>query len=65
MNHDGVCLVSTKDLVYALVKQPKTYVKIRYCLKVSNYKVVEIFTKFCVGILHDTERKSVSSLEEI
>ena len=55
-----IYLVLGKDFVYAPVKQANTYVKIRYCLKVSNYKTDEIFTEFCVRVMHDIERKSVS-----
>ena len=55
-----ICLVPGKDFVYALVKQAKTYVKIRYYLKVSNYKINEIFTGFCAGVMHDIDHKSVS-----
>ena len=54
-----ICLVPGKDFVYALVKQAKTYVKTRYCLKVSNYKIDKIFIEFCAGFVHDIERKSV------
>ena len=54
------CLVLGKDFVYALVKQAKTYVKMKYCLNISNYKIDEIFTVFCAGVVHDIEHKSVS-----
>ena len=54
-----ICLVPGKDFVYALVKQGNTYVKLWYCLKVSNYKIDEILIEFCVGVVHDIERKSV------
>ena len=33
-----IFLVPGKDFVYALVKQVKTYVQIRYCLKVQTIK---------------------------
>ena len=55
-----MCFMPGKDFVYALVKQAKTYVKTQYCLKVSNYKIDEIFTEFCVGVMHDIECKSAS-----
>jgi hypothetical protein len=34
-----ICLVPATDIVYALVKQGRTYIKIRYCFKLSiqNY----------------------------
>jgi hypothetical protein len=32
-----VCLVPTTDIIYALFKQGRTYIKFRYCFKLSNY----------------------------
>jgi hypothetical protein len=39
-----ICLVSAIDIVYALVKQARTYIKIRYYFKLRNYKRDEYFT---------------------
>ena len=47
-------------IVYAIVKQAKTYKKIRYCLKVSNYFVQETFSEFCEGVVNDIENERVS-----
>ena len=33
-----ICLVPETYIVYALVKQSKTYLKIKYCLNMNNYK---------------------------
>ena len=55
-----ICLMTANEFGYALVKHDKNYVNIQYCLKVSNYKIDEIFTKFWAGVVHDIECKSVS-----
>jgi hypothetical protein len=39
-----ICLVPDTYIVYALVKQARTYIKIRYCFKLSNYNRDECFT---------------------
>jgi hypothetical protein len=39
-----ICLVPDTNIVYALVKQAKTYIKIRYCFKLNNYNMDECFT---------------------
>ena len=61
MLHD-ICLVPGTDIVYALVKQSKTYLKIRYCLNMSNYKKEENFTELCAMIVTDIEMGNVSLL---
>jgi hypothetical protein len=55
-----ICLVPDTDIVYALVKQGRTYIKIRYCLKLSNYNKDECFTELCASIIDDIEKGNVS-----
>jgi hypothetical protein len=55
-----ICLVPDTDIVYALVKQDKNYIKIRYCLKLSNNNRVEFFTELCASIVEDIEKGNVS-----
>ena len=55
-----ICVMPGTEIVYAIVKQPRTYKKIRYCLKVSNYFVEEIFSEFCEGIVNDIQSQRVS-----
>jgi hypothetical protein len=57
-----ICLVPGTYIVYALVKQSKTYLKIRYCLNMSNYKKEENFTELCAMIVTDIEMGNVSLL---
>jgi hypothetical protein len=47
-------------IVYALVKQAKNYIKIRYCFKLNNYNMDKCFTKLCAFIVDDVERDNVS-----
>ena len=39
-----ICLMSTTDIVYALVKQGRTYIKFIYCFKMINYNKNECFS---------------------
>jgi hypothetical protein len=39
-----ICLVPATNIVYALVKQGKTYINIRYCFKLSNYNKNDFFS---------------------
>jgi len=55
-----ICVMPDNEMVYAMVKQAKTYKKIRYCLKVSNYFVQETFSEFCEGVVKDIENERVS-----
>ena len=55
-----ICLVPGIDIVYALVKQSKAYLKIRYCLNMSNYKKEENFTELCAMIVTNIEMGNVS-----
>ena len=55
-----ICVMPGIEIVYAQVKQAKTFAKIRYCLKVSKYNVQETFTPFCEGVVHDIESRRVS-----
>jgi hypothetical protein len=55
-----ICLVPATDIVYALVKQGMTYMKIRYCFKLRNYNKGECFTKLCASIVDDIEKDNVS-----
>jgi hypothetical protein len=48
------------DIVYAPVKQAKTYIKIRYCLKLRNYNKDECFTELCASIIDDIEKGNAS-----
>jgi hypothetical protein len=48
-----ICLVPETYIVYALVKQSKTCLKIRYCLKMRNYKRKENFIELCAMIIID------------
>jgi hypothetical protein len=57
-----ICLVPGTYIVYALVKQSKTYLKIRYCLKMNNYKREENFTELCAMIVTYIEMGNVSFL---
>jgi hypothetical protein len=54
------CLVPDTDIIYALVKQARTYIKIRYCLKLSNYNKYECFTELFASIIDDIEKDNVS-----
>jgi hypothetical protein len=38
-----ICLVPATYIVYALVKQGRTYIKFKYCFKLSNYNKNEYF----------------------
>jgi hypothetical protein len=38
-----ICLVPATDIFYALFKQGRTYIKFRYCFKLSNYNKNEFF----------------------
>ena len=60
-----ICVMPGTEIVYAQVKQAKTFAKIRYCLKVSKYNVQETFTPFCEGVVHDIESGRVSFNIEI
>ena len=51
-----ICLVPGTNIVYALVKQSKTYLKIRYFLKMSNYKRQENWRKFHRIMCNDRAR---------
>jgi hypothetical protein len=57
-----ICLVPATDIVYALVKQGRTYIKFRYCFKLSNYNKNECFSKLCASIVDDIEKGNVSFL---
>ena len=57
-----ICLVSATDIVYALVKQGITYIKFRYCFKLSNYNKNECFLELCASIVDDIEKGNVSFL---
>ena len=58
-----ICLVPATHIVYALVKQGKTYIKFRYCFKLSNYnKNVFFFSELCASIVDDIEKDNVSFL---
>jgi hypothetical protein len=39
-----ICLGPNTNIFYALVKQAKTYIKIRFCLELSNYNNGGCFT---------------------
>jgi hypothetical protein len=57
-----ICLVSAIYIVYALDKQGRTYIKIRYCFKLSNYNKNECFPELCASIVDDIEKDNVSFL---
>jgi hypothetical protein len=57
-----ICLVPAIDIVYALVKQGRNYIKFRYCLKLSNYNKNECFLELCASIADDIEKGNVSFL---
>jgi hypothetical protein len=57
-----ICLVPTTNIVYALLKQGKTYIKFRYCFKLSNYNKNECFSELCASIIDDIEEDNVSFL---
>ena len=57
-----ICLVPTTNIVYALVKQGRTYIKFRYCFKLSNYNKNECFSELCASIVDDIEKGNVSFL---
>jgi hypothetical protein len=57
-----ICLVPATDIVYALVKQGRTYIKFRYCFKLSNYNKNECFSELCASIVDDIEKGNVSFL---
>jgi hypothetical protein len=41
-----ICLVPTTYIVYALVKQGRTYIKFRYCFKLSNITRINVFHNY-------------------
>ena len=45
-----ICLVATTYIVYALVKQGRTYIKFRYCFKLRNYNKNDFF--FIIMCIH-------------
>jgi hypothetical protein len=53
-----ICLVPDTNIVYALVKQAKTYIKIRYCLKLSNYNRMNVLQNY-VHLSLKTLRKTM------
>jgi hypothetical protein len=55
-----ICLVLDTYIVYAHVKQVKTYIKIRYRWKLRNYSKYECFTKSCASMIDDIEKHNVS-----
>ena len=55
-----ICVVPGTDIVYAQVKQAKTFAKIRYALKIAKYNVQENFTDFCQGVVDEIESRRVS-----
>jgi hypothetical protein len=57
-----ICLMTTTYIVYALVKQGRTYIKIRYCFKLRNYNKGEFFRELCATIIYDIEKGNVSFL---
>jgi hypothetical protein len=57
-----ICLVPATDIIYALVKQGRTYIKFRYCFKLSNYNKNECFSELCASIVDDIEKGNVSFL---
>ena len=57
-----ICLVLATYIVYALVKQGRTYIKFIYCFKLSNYNKNECFSELCASIVDDIEKNNVSFL---
>jgi hypothetical protein len=57
-----ICLVPTTYIVYALVKQGRTYIKFRYCFKLSNYNKNVCFSELRASIVDDIEKGNVSFL---
>ena len=55
-------LVLATYIVYAPIKQGKTYIKIRYCFKLRNYNKNECFSELCASIVDDIEKGNVSFL---
>jgi hypothetical protein len=55
-----ICLVPATYIVYALVKQGKTYIKFRYCFKLRNYDKNACFSELCASIIDDIEKGNVS-----
>jgi hypothetical protein len=55
-------MVPTTNIVYALVKQGRTYIKFRYCFKLSNCKKNKCYLDLCASIVDDIEKGNVSFL---
>jgi hypothetical protein len=54
-----ICLVSATYIVYALVKQGRTYMKFIYCFKLNNYNKNKCFSELCASSVDNIEKGNV------